>query len=223
MGPAQNLKTFVENNLSYGIMSCHKSCITSCYITLGYTGIYYAMTQNNCFVNGPRQANLILIAYASSEGSGEPTHICAVLPEPPLLAQTSRESRGTFRQKARSLAPLNDWACAVKICHDRMLEDTNSLDGAQMGHINMTFIHPWKIKHVSTDQINTTLLFWFEATWYNKQIMPIKVILCDVIWCHCVTALHKQAEGQVKFDFTTNCIDTAAILYAEQLLWLLSK
>ena len=57
--------------------------------------------------------------------------IRAVSPEPPLLAQTSRESRGTFRQKARSLAPLNGWACAVKICHDGMLEDTNSLDGAQ--------------------------------------------------------------------------------------------
>ena len=54
----------------------------------------------------------------------------AVSPEPSLLAHTSSESRGTFRQKARSLAPLNDWACAVKICHDGMLEDTNSLDGA---------------------------------------------------------------------------------------------
>ena len=53
---------------------------------------------------------------------------CAVSPEPPLLAHTSSESRGTFRQKARSLAPLNGWACTVKICHDWMLEDTNSLD-----------------------------------------------------------------------------------------------
>ena len=58
--------------------------------------------------------------------------IRAVSPEPPLLAYTSIESRGTFRQKARSLAPLNGWACAVKICHDGMLEDTNSLDAAQM-------------------------------------------------------------------------------------------
>ena len=58
--------------------------------------------------------------------------IRAVSPEPPLLAHTSSETRGTFRQKARSLAPLNGWACAVKICHDRMLEDTNSLDGAQL-------------------------------------------------------------------------------------------
>ena len=57
--------------------------------------------------------------------------IRAVSPEPSLLAHTSSESRGTYRQKARSLAPLNGWACAVKICHDGMLEDTNSLDGAQ--------------------------------------------------------------------------------------------
>ena len=58
--------------------------------------------------------------------------IRAVSPEPPLLAHTGSESRGTFRQKARSLAPLNGWACTVKICHDGMLEDTNSLDGAQL-------------------------------------------------------------------------------------------
>ena len=56
--------------------------------------------------------------------------IRAVSPEPSLLARTSSESRGTFRQKTRSLVPLNGWACAVKICHDGMLEDTNSLDGA---------------------------------------------------------------------------------------------
>ena len=64
--------------------------------------------------------------------------IRAVLPEPPLLAHTSIESRRTFRQKARSLALLNDWACAVTICHDGLLEDTFSLDGAQFykEHIN---------------------------------------------------------------------------------------
>ena len=58
--------------------------------------------------------------------------IRAVSPEPSLLAHTSSESSGTFRQKARSLAPLNGWACAVEICQDGMLEDTNSLDGAHM-------------------------------------------------------------------------------------------
>ena len=49
-----------------------------------------------------------------------------------LLAHISSESRGTFRQKAKSLAPLNGWACIVTICYDGMLEDTNSLDGAQI-------------------------------------------------------------------------------------------
>ena len=58
--------------------------------------------------------------------------IRAFSPEPPLLAHTSSESRGTFRQKARSLALRNGWACAVKICHDGMLEDTDSLDGAHI-------------------------------------------------------------------------------------------
>ena len=58
--------------------------------------------------------------------------IRAVSPEPSLLAHISSDSRGTFRQKVRSLAPLNGWAGAVEICHDGMLEDTNSLDGAQM-------------------------------------------------------------------------------------------
>ena len=58
--------------------------------------------------------------------------IRAVSPEPPLLAHTNSESRGTFRQKARSLAFLNGWACAVKLCNDGMLEDTNSLDRAHI-------------------------------------------------------------------------------------------
>ena len=67
--------------------------------------------------------------------------IRAVSPEPSLLAHTSSESRGTFRQKARFLAPLNGWACAVEICHDGMLEDTKSLDGAHF--INTTVQHGW--------------------------------------------------------------------------------
>ena len=73
--------------------------------------------------------------------------IRAVSPEPPLLAHTSSESRGTFRQKARSLAPLNGWACAVKICHDGMLEDTNSLGGAQIMQINkLMLIRPHRTR-----------------------------------------------------------------------------
>ena len=68
--------------------------------------------------------------------------IRAVSPEPSLLAHTSSESRGTFRRKARSLAPLNGWACAVKVCHDGMLEDTNSLDSA---HLMSDISQRWKI------------------------------------------------------------------------------
>ena len=56
-------------------------------------------------------------------------HIRAVSPEPPLLAHTSSESRETFRQKARSLAPLNGWACAVKICHDECSKTQIRLTG----------------------------------------------------------------------------------------------
>ena len=58
--------------------------------------------------------------------------IRAVSPEPPLLAHTSSESRGTVRQKARSLAPLNGWVCTVKICHDGMLEDSISFNTPHM-------------------------------------------------------------------------------------------
>ena len=56
----------------------------------------------------------------------------AVSPEPSLLDHTSSESRGTFRQKTSSLAPLNGWTCAVEICHDGMLEVTNLLEAAHM-------------------------------------------------------------------------------------------
>ena len=96
------------------------------FVDFGSTSAFYKWTASS---------DLVLIAYASSEGSGETARILrirAVSPEPSLLAHTSSESRGTLRQKARSLAQLNGWACAVEICNDGMLEDTNSLDGAQV-------------------------------------------------------------------------------------------
>ena len=68
--------------------------------------------------------------------------IRAVSPEPSLLAHTSSESRGTFRQKARSLAPLNGWAWAIKVCHDGMLEDTNSLDRAHITNYIRKYNNP---------------------------------------------------------------------------------
>ena len=56
-----------------------------------------------------------------------------------LIQAVSQEK--TFRQKANSLAPLNGWACAVKICHDGMLEDTNSLDGAHIYYQKLSSTH----------------------------------------------------------------------------------
>ena len=35
---------------------------------------YHSTTSTTNNKDGPRQANLVLIAYASSEGSGEPAH-----------------------------------------------------------------------------------------------------------------------------------------------------
>ena len=88
--------------------------------------------------------------------------IRAVSPEPPLLAHTSSESRGTFRQKARSLAPLNDWACAVKICHDGMLEDTNSFD---MAHI---------IPILSRSKISSLVICLCNwAGWFESYLVAI--------------------------------------------------
>ena len=84
--------------------------------------------------------------------------IRAVSPEPSLLAHTSSESRGTFRQKARSLAPLNGWACAVKVCHDGMLEDTNSLDAAHLNTKNMVGKQtPWYLSFVYMSRISLTI------------------------------------------------------------------
>ena len=74
--------------------------------------------------------------------------IRAVSPEPSLLAHTSSESRGTFRQKARSLAHLNSWACAVEICHDGMLEDTNSLGAAQISFSDAFVLSSLQIKGI---------------------------------------------------------------------------
>ena len=85
--------------------------------------------------------------------------IRAVSPEPPLLAHTSSESRGTVRQKARSLAPLNGWACAVKICHDGMLEDKTSLDGAHIAEVGIVDASEYNDVSLLLKQIQVLSLF----------------------------------------------------------------
>ena len=91
--------------------------------------------------------------------------ICAVSPEPPLLAHTSRESRGTFRQKARSLFPLNGWACAAEICHDGMLEDTNSLDRA---HLMELFL--FVLKDLLLHKYNLSRLMTKPTKWHVRLV-----------------------------------------------------
>ena len=56
----------------------------------------------------------------------------------PSLARTSAARsykqwvKGNLQTESQILAPLNGWAWAVKIFHDGMLEDTNSLDAAHI-------------------------------------------------------------------------------------------
>ena len=94
--------------------------------------------------------------------------IRAVSPEPLLLAHTSSESRGTFRQKARSLAPLNGWACAVEICHDGMLEDTNSLDGAHLISTYLTYLEV-----VTKIKINEIAAFDYLITGWTSSLLDL--------------------------------------------------
>ena len=97
-----------------------------------HVGLAYALKDYNVYVYLGRAKRICYLSPMRAAKVQASLRIRAVSPEPSLLAHTSSESRGTFRQKARSLAPLNGWACAVEICHDGMLEDTNSLDGAHL-------------------------------------------------------------------------------------------
>ena len=115
--------------------------------------------------------------------------IRTVSPEPPLLAHTSSESRGTFRQKARSLAPLNGWVCAIKICQDRMLQDTNLLDLPQMflaypTGLNVT--HQCKEKSSYTRGCKTTrvhdvrLSFWcYDVSFLSLSAKCFDITVMD--------------------------------------------
>ena len=103
--------------------------------------------------------------------------ICTVSPEPPLLAHTGSESSGTFRQKARSVAPLNGWTCAVKMCHEGMLEDTNSLDGAQLvesqweHHVNINAPAEFPMK------VDNIFFIRFGHLWLMKDRRTLSVLM----------------------------------------------
>ena len=123
--------------------------------------------------------------------------IRAVSPEPPLLAHTSSESRETFRQKARCLAPLNGCACAVKICHDGMLEDKSSFDRAQLfyhyvlviiSHIYRSWPVDISIVHSYTLKFHIVLKFMFSSGNTVPQTRRRRGILAgavDIDQCLC--------------------------------------
>ena len=117
--------------------------------------------------------------------------IHAVSPEPPLLAHTSSESRGTFKQKARSLATLNGWACAVKICHDGMLEDTNSLDAAHL--IPRTCIKP-NITIVTVANCRMQISVCYHR---NQQRFDIRIFFKQLIFISAYNAFATIVTTQV--------------------------
>ena len=100
--------------------------------------------------------------------------IRAVSPEPSLLAHTSSESRGTFRQKARSLAPLNGWTCAVKVCHDGMLEDTNSLGAAHL--IRPVWVLCMELSH---------LISCSAPSPFNRELLHLSCIMRKPVYAIC--------------------------------------
>ena len=106
--------------------------------------------------------------------------IRTVSPEPSLLAHTSSELRGTFRQKARSLAPLNGWACAVKICHDGMLEDTNSLDGAQLLKLSVRIL--CKCCTLPVSPVLLLVFFFYGKTKNNKYTFFSQCLHLNNFW-----------------------------------------
>ena len=122
--------------------------------------------------------------------------IRAVSPEPPLLAHTSSKSRGTFRQKARSLVPMNGWACAVKICHDGMLEDTNSLDAArlslQISALLMIAFGAWSFQERNKyyyQEITTIYEFFLDL---SIILMVVGSIMFLITFCGFVGSLREN-------------------------------
>ena len=135
--------------------------------------------------------------------------IRAVSPEPSLLAHTSSESRGTFRQKARSLAPLNGWACAVEICHDGMLRDTNSLDGAHLISGSMCTLvlvnHLWGLSLPMSSVSKLTdhcymieiLLLWRKTKWTNQLSWGECILFTIVLIKHFPSIVSADISQQI--------------------------
>ena len=128
--------------------------------------------------------------------------IRAVSPEPSLLAHTNSESRGTFRQKARSLAPLRDWACAVEICHDGMLEDTNSLDGAQL-----LLLFDFNVLKMSKGLHSTKLQFRLSLKfpWWKSKFTFCRLLRSILLILELVPVLDCIATGVSQYILYCQC------------------
>ena len=103
-------------NIIYGQIKSKVSSVSISFWNLCETRHHYRIYDERYFYSFTANGHLITRAAPMREAKVHASlRIRAVSPEPPLLAYTSSESRGTFRQKARSLALLSGWAWAVKI------------------------------------------------------------------------------------------------------------
>ena len=171
-----------ENSVNhrFGAVHCKVTMTASCNKhTLLLNKLY-----NPLNLYGPRLANLVLIAYASSEGSGEPAH-------PRSLARTSAARsykqwvKRNLQTESQIPGPSGWLACAVKICHDGMLEDTNSLDAA----------------HIMTHKCRTCTYQsrpWDRVFWFIR-IGPLRPDQC---------MFHKK---QLKYIMDTNPLSTSPV------------
>ena len=148
--------------------------------------------------------------------------IRAVSPEPPLLTHTSSESRGTFRQKARSLAPLNGWACAVTICHDGMLEDTNSLDAAQI--FMYRFVNIWA---ASSESVSSSIPSWQILTAHAQPFRGardlafcLKVPLDSLlVWASRMRRLAWTFAARIGDKYQIRLTRSICYMYHKEMFW----
>ena len=162
-----------RNRLNIAHCQIRRVSVADCLLFLCYMG----RAKRICYLSPMRAAKV----QAS-------LRIRAVSPEPSLLAHTSSESRGTFRQKARSVAPLNGWACAVEICHDGMLEDTNSLGGAHMimmqASLNKLILLLLVIIVLCPRDSSFLLALWSPRL-EKSELVCVLLVHLFVCFCHC--------------------------------------
>ena len=137
-------------------------------------------------------------------------------------ACASAQSRQNLRcsliqavSQARSLAPLNGWACAVKIYHDGMLEDTNSLDGAHIFEVNSWILF-----------MSSPLFFawWRSSNWVQESGLKVQRGLSDnnghiMEWRNLD---RKRKYGMLVCVFTANSCVLLCLIWM-WILWMLSK